>query len=73
MRGKRLRRHNKRLSPHKIRAGVCTLLYETTGDIKFVADFIGHANVATTQRYIVNNGKAKKTGAELINKAVFYS
>lgn len=62
-----------KLSPHKIRAGVCTLLYETTGDIKFVADFIGHANVATTQRYIVNNGKAKKTGAELINKAVFNS
>lgn len=48
------------LSPHKLRAAFCTILYQETGDIEFVRDAVGHANIATTQLYIVKQDNAKE-------------
>ena len=56
----------KALSPHKLRAGYCSILYNQTHDIEFVRRAVGHANVATTQRYIVTNGSEKKKVAEIM-------
>jgi site-specific recombinase XerD len=43
------------LSPHKLRAGFCSILYQKTKDIQFVCNSVGHSNVSVTQRYIVTN------------------
>lgn len=56
------------LSPHKLRAGVATIIYNKTHDAEFTRRFIGHSNIATTQRYIVTNGEEREEGAEMLNK-----
>lgn len=56
----------KRLSPHKLRSGVCSILYSKSHDVEFVRRFIGHASSATTARYIVTHGDEKQKGAELL-------
>ena len=57
----------KRLSPHKLRAAFCTILYEKTEDIELVRDAVGHRNIATTQRYIVKDNSAKKKSSAIMN------
>ena len=42
----------KKLSPHKLRAGFCSILYNETHDIEFVRRAVGHSDIKTTQRYI---------------------
>lgn len=54
------------VSPHKLRSGYCSILYKKTGDIEFVRRCVGHANVATTQRYIVTKGEEKERAAEIM-------
>ena len=54
------------LSPHKLRAGYCSILYNQTGDIEFVRRCVGHSNVSTTQRYIVTKGTEKAKAAEIM-------
>ena len=54
------------ISPHKLRAGYCSILYSKTGDIEFVRRAVGHSNVATTQRYIVTKGAEKEKAAEIM-------
>lgn len=39
------------ITPHKIRAGFCTILYNNTKDIRYVQEIVGHSNIQTTQRY----------------------
>lgn len=56
----------KSLSPHKLRAGYCSILYDKTHDAEFVRRAVGHANVATTQRYIVTKGNERKKAAEIM-------
>ena len=56
----------KPLSPHKLRAGYCSILYNKTHDAEFVRRAVGHANVATTQRYIVTKGDEKKKASEIM-------
>lgn len=58
----------KRLSPHKLRAAFCTILYDKTGDIELVRDAVGHGSVSVTQRYIVKSDAAKKKSAEIMNE-----
>ncbi|MFV0502890.1 MAG: tyrosine-type recombinase/integrase [Lachnospirales bacterium] len=41
----------KKISPHKLRSTYATSLYKETQDIYLVADALGHANVATTQKH----------------------
>lgn len=55
-----------KLSPHKLRAAFCTILYEDTKDIDFVKEAVGHSSIAVTQRYIVSDNEAKKKSAVLM-------
>jgi len=42
---------NKKITPHKLRSTYGTALYRQTGDIRLVADVLGHENVNTTIDY----------------------
>ncbi len=42
---------NKKITPHKLRSTYGTALYRETGDIRLVADVLGHENVNTTIAY----------------------
>ena len=42
---------NKKITPHKLRSTYGTALYRETGDIRLVADVLGHENVNTTIDY----------------------
>lgn len=55
------------ISPHKLRAGFCSILYKETGNAEFVRRAVGHSNIATTQRYIVTNNEERKQASELIS------
>ena len=57
-----------KISPHKIRSGLCSILYNETNNIEFVRRAIGHSNVGTTQRYIVTKGKEREEAAEIIER-----
>ena len=60
----------KKLSPHKLRSGYCSILYKKTGDIEFVRRAVGHSNATTTQRYIVTKGEEKRKASEIMG-AIF--
>lgn len=55
------------ISPHKLRAGFCSILYKKTGNIEFVRRTVGHTNIATTQRYIQTEKKEKKQAMEIMS------
>lgn len=57
----------KHVSPHKIRGGVASILYDETKDIEFVRRSIGHSNVATTQRYIRTENNERQKAAQLLD------
>lgn len=42
---------NKKITPHKLRSTYGTALYRETGDIRLVADVLGHENINTTISY----------------------
>ena len=54
------------ISPHKLRSGLASILYEEKHDIEFVRRVIGHSNVATTQRYIVTNNAEREETANIM-------
>ena len=54
------------VSPHKIRGGVASILYDDTKDIEFVRRSIGHSNVETTQRYIRTENNERQQAAKLL-------
>ena len=55
------------ISPHKIRSGFCSILYNETKDVEFVRRAVGHSNIATTQRYIVTDNKEKQKASEIMS------
>lgn len=55
------------VSPHKIRSGFCSILYQQKGDIEYVRRAVGHSNIATTQRYIVTKNDEREEAAKYIN------
>lgn len=55
------------VSPHKLRSGFCSILYEEKGDIEFVRRAVGHSNISTTQRYIVTKNDEKIEASNLIS------
>lgn len=55
-----------KISPHKLRAAFCTILYQSTGDIEFVRRAVGHSSIETTQRYIVDDDRAKDEAASIM-------
>lgn len=54
------------ISPHKLRSGLASIIYEETGDIEFTRRVIGHSNITTTQRYIVTNNGERKEAANIM-------
>ena len=58
----------KPLSPHKLRAGFCSIMYNKTHDIEFVRRAVGHSNISTTQRYIVTSKEEKRKASEIMDK-----
>ncbi len=56
----------KHVSPHKIRAGVASILYEQTGNIEYVRRALGQAKTETTQRYIVTDNSERRSAAQLL-------
>ena len=54
------------ISPHKLRAGFCSILFDVKHDIEYVRRVVGHANVQTTQRYIVTDNKERKDASDII-------
>ena len=56
------------LSPHKLRAGFCTILYNETKDIRYVQKTVGHKNVTTTERYMVVNNNGGETIGRIFDK-----
>lgn len=62
---------NKKLTPHKLRSTYGTALYRETGDIRLVADVLGHENINTTVNYyaaIEDEHKRKAAGAVKMRK-----
>lgn len=57
----------KKLSPHKLRAGFCSILYKETHDIEFVRRAVGHSDIKTTQRYISVDNKERKKASEIMD------
>ena len=55
-----------KVSPHKIRASFCTLMYEKTKDIEFVRRAVGHSSIATTQRYINTHNNEREKAKEIM-------
>ena len=58
----------KELSPHKLRAGLCSILYNKTHDVEFVRRVIGHSNIQTTQRYIKTKGNEKERALQIMDE-----
>lgn len=61
---------DERISPHKLRSGFCSILYNETKDAEFVRRAVGHSNISTTQRYIVTDNSEKERAANLINNLI---
>lgn len=55
------------VSPHKLRSGFVSILYEETHDVEFCRRAVGHSNVSTTQRYIVTENKEKQRANQMIS------
>lgn len=55
------------ISPHKLRAGCTSILYNKTHDIEYVRRAIGHSSVETTQRYIVTNGNERDDAIKMLS------
>ncbi len=57
----------KELSPHKLRAGFCTILYEETHNLLYVSKEVGHADISTTSLYIDLDEEAER-GSDVIGR-----
>lgn len=56
------------ITPHKLRAGFVTNVYEATGhDIKATCEAVGHSSVATTSIYIRTQNDSRKTAIEYMS------
>jgi len=59
-----------KLTPHKVRGGYCSILYDQTHDIEFVRRAVGHAHASTTQRYVRTDGQEARKGMEIICQTI---
>lgn len=57
---------NKQLSPHKLRATYGTQVYESTRDIYFTQECMGHSSPTTTERYIRGQENQTKRAAGIV-------
>ena len=58
------------ISPHKLRSGLASILYNEKRDIEYVRRVIGHSSSTTTQRYIVTDNKEREEAANLITQMI---
>lgn len=58
------------ISPHKLRSGFCSILYEKTHDTEFVRRAVGHSSIRTTQRYIKTDNNERKKASEIMNNII---
>ena len=59
---------NKNITPHKLRSTYGTALYRETGDIRLVADVLGHENINTTiDYYAAIEDEHKKQARNAVN------
>ena len=58
------------ISPHKLRAGFCSIMYNKTNNIEFVRRAVGHSDISTTQRYIVTDGEERKQAADIMGSVL---
>lgn len=61
---------DKKITPHKLRSTYGTSLYKETGDIYFVQECMGHANIRTTTRYVVKDENAKAKAVDIMSKVI---
>lgn len=59
-----------KISPHKLRAGFCSILYNETQNAEFVRRAVGHSNITTTQRYIVTDNREKQEASAIMNSVL---
>lgn len=57
-----LRRH--RITPHVFRHSCAVALLQAGNDLTVIRDYLGHASVATTNRYVATNLKMKRDALE---------
>jgi integrase/recombinase XerC len=62
--GRYLRSRGVDYTAHKLRARYCTRFLAATGDLAAAADVMGHADVATTSRYVIASSDTMRRGAE---------
>ena len=57
----------KHMTTHKLRATYGSYLYKITGDIRLVADVLGHSNINTTAKYYASQTEENKRKAAEID------
>ena len=58
---------NKKITPHKMRSTYGTVLYNKTGDIRLVADVLGHSDINTTAKHYAASEDAHRRQAAKID------
>jgi site-specific recombinase XerD len=56
---------NKRITPHVLRHSCAVALLQSGADVTVIRDYLGHASVATTGRYIATNLQMKRDALEM--------
>jgi integrase/recombinase XerD len=54
----------RRITPHVLRHSCAVALLQAGNDITVIRDYLGHASVATTNRYVTTNLKMKREALE---------
>ena len=58
------------ISPHKLRGGFVSIMYNETHDIEFTRRVVGHANIATTQRYISTDNSERNKALDIMKNII---
>lgn len=62
----------KKISPHKLRSGFCSIMYDKTRDVEKVRRMVGHSNVSTTQRYIVTDNRERRESSMIMDELLSF-
>lgn len=55
----------RKITPHVLRHGCAVALLQSGADVTVIRDYLGHASVATTSRYITTNLQMKREALEM--------
>lgn len=59
---------DKHITPHKMRSSCATNLYDQTGDIYLVQEYLGHKNITNTRRYARVSSEQKEKAVNIMEK-----